>query len=609
MLSAMDNQEKTSAANSISRPELFWLWGAIVAGSIFRLAFPGRIAIEHFDEGVYASNLWFGAESDYSYPARFLYAPPFLPAAIEWTMILASLCGIKPTGFIPMIPSLAAGIAMIPSVWWVGRRWFGPVAGLVSAWLIATSDFHASYSRAALTDVPVCLFILWAVYFIGQAFQATAAPISAQTAKKPKAAVARWSPPWRVIFLAGGFTGLAWWTKYNGWLPLAIGFAGGALWQLLLPPAERQIRRVVVSWLLIAAIAGLCWSPVLWGLQKHGGYATVAANHRNYVVGMEGWTRSAVAQIDIVRIYENPLSSLYSSEELTSGQLQLQSIAPQARADFGLIRNGQLRSGCISLFRTILPVLSLLVIPLGVFVLSAGVCLVSSLDSSRGGGKLPVCLVVAWLMGMSFATPFYHPYPRLILPWLCSIWLCLGMGFEFWNQRRSIGRAVDCSRIPYSQVSLLATGLILIAAVRQLTGSGFAWQDRSAIQAASKAFASTIRQETARAGFPQDEAIVYVIGEPALVFGLKSEGLPAVGPEQDLSFLKGPAERPTFVAYSSRDSSMPRDVRDVLGSPKFQSAATVTLRQSHLVELDEGVPNTITGNQVKSEMNLVRRKQ
>ena len=87
-----------------ARAELLCLAGAILLGAILRLAYPGRMAIEHFDEGVYASNFWFGAEEGYEYPARHLYAPPLLPAAIEWTMILASLCGIRPTGLIPMIP-------------------------------------------------------------------------------------------------------------------------------------------------------------------------------------------------------------------------------------------------------------------------------------------------------------------------------------------------------------------------------------------------------------------------------------------------------------------------------------------------------------------------
>ena len=297
-----------SPTQTISRTELYWFAGAVIFGAIVRLSFPGRMAVEHFDEGVYASNFWLG-----EFPYRHLYAPPLLPACIEWTMIIAALCGIKPTGFIPMIPCLIAGIATIPSIWWICRRWFGPSAGLVSAWLVATSDFHTSYSRAALTDVPLCLFILWAVYFMGRALVASASGGIASVERKPsKREPKQSSYPWQHILMAGAFTSLAWWTKYNGWLPLAIGLTGGTLWQLLTPRAERQIRRVLVCWILIAGVAAVLWSPVLWDLQKHDGYASVAANHRQYVVGLAGWPTSAFRQLKNIVVYENPLEILYT---------------------------------------------------------------------------------------------------------------------------------------------------------------------------------------------------------------------------------------------------------------------------------------------------------
>ena len=292
---------------TISRTEWLWLLGAVLFGAILRLSFPGRMAVEHFDEGVYASNFWFEVEQGGEYPARHLYAPPLLPMAIEWTMIVASLCGIKPTGFIPMIPSLIAGLVTIPSLWWVGRRWFGPSAGIVAAWLVAASDFHASYSRAALTDVPVCLFMLWGVYFIWQALQ---------------------SGTRRDILLAGLFTGLAWWTKYNGWLPLAIGLSGGAAWQLSLPRADRRLRQFFTRWLLVALTAFVIWSPVLWGLQKHGGYAAVAANHRQYVGNLddfERWCDTALSQMRTIGAYDNWFGALHEAfGEIRDHQLRAQ---------------------------------------------------------------------------------------------------------------------------------------------------------------------------------------------------------------------------------------------------------------------------------------------
>ena len=126
------------------------------------------------------------------------------------------------------------------------------------------------------------------------------------------------------------------------------------------------------------------------------------------------------------------------------------------------------------------------------------------------------------------------------------------------------------------------------------------------MQATSKVFAATVRRETAREGFPEDEAIVYVIGEPALVFGLKAEGLPAVGPVQDLGFMKHSPQRPTFVAFSSRLSSMPPDVREELGSPRFEREEIATPRQSHLVQLDEGISVSSRELRGTTELNLFR---
>lgn len=570
MFSIMDNRTKPSASQKVTRPELYWLLGAIIAGSIFRLAFPERMAVEHFDEGVYASNFWFGAENDYSYPARFLYAPPLLPAAIEWTMILASLVGLRPSGVVPLIPSLVTGIAMVPSAWWICRRWFGPTAGLVTAWLIALSDFHASYSRAALTDVPVCLFILWAVHFTGKAFASVdSAGGSSPSSGKGRSQPARWSPPWREIMLAGGLTGLSWWTKYNGWLPLAIGLTGGVVWQIALPRSERQVSRTLICWLLIALTAMIAWSPVLWGLQKQGGYAKVATNHRQYIVGTNGWIRSAQSQADIVRMYDNPLSAPFSRDQL-------------------IMRHCH-DSAQKSHSRSLLEMLSLLLHPVGTLTLSVAVCSIGVLKSRFQDSKLPASLALAWLVGMSISTPFYHPYPRLILPWLCSVWICLGMVFEFCS--RKVRKDDENNSVPGMAAAMCMAALLAIATFRQLSGSGFAWADRTDLQSTSGEIATAVRAVNAREGFPADEAIIYVMGEPALVFGLKSEGILAIGPVQDLGFANQTPQRPTFVAVPSRASSVPAEVRSILESTRFSLQTSVSHQQSHLVLLDDLHPD------------------
>ena len=528
---------------TISRTEWLWLLGAILFGAILRLSFPGRMAVEHFDEGVYASNFWFEVEQGGEYPARHLYAPPLLPMAIEWTMIVASLCGIKPTGCIPMIPSLIAGLATIPSMWWVGRRWFGPSAGIVAAWLVAASDFHASYSRAALTDVPVCLFMLWAVYFLWLALQ---------TGTR------------RDILLAGLFTGLAWWTKYNGWLPLAIGLSGGAAWQLTLPRADRRLRQFATRWLLVALTAFAIWSPVLWGLQKHGGYAAVAANHRQYVESLEWWPENAVRQLQFVGRYDNWLGTaveLFEARRIHANNLAQFVSAPNERPDyepvsivtlpevvsgFGVQPTllGRLERRCIAWSWIVTPIAMFLV------TLVAGIRNIAKDRHSPHG--FAVWLLGAWVIGLSLATPCYHTYPRLAFPWLIAVWLGVGLAVESCRKRATTPDAVvnrtghrwQAGRI----VTVIAGWLLMCSLSRALVGTSHAWQDRSRLQADATKIALSLREAARAEGHPDDEVIVYVYADPALVFSLKSNGLSLVSPIQLPEDAIQSHPRPTFLA-------------------------------------------------------------
>ncbi|MFN9969112.1 MAG: glycosyltransferase family 39 protein, partial [Phycisphaerae bacterium] len=65
--------------------------------------------------------------------------------------------------WVPMLPALIAGI-LTPLVFWrTARAWFGSAAGLFAVAIVSLSDFHIFYSRTALTDVPVLLFIILSV--------------------------------------------------------------------------------------------------------------------------------------------------------------------------------------------------------------------------------------------------------------------------------------------------------------------------------------------------------------------------------------------------------------------------------------------------------------
>ena len=61
-----------------------WLCAIVLLGLLLRWAGKSGLAVEHFDEGVYASNLYCGhLDPPYAYPMRHLYAPPLFPALLR----------------------------------------------------------------------------------------------------------------------------------------------------------------------------------------------------------------------------------------------------------------------------------------------------------------------------------------------------------------------------------------------------------------------------------------------------------------------------------------------------------------------------------------------
>jgi hypothetical protein len=89
-----------------------------------------------------------------------------------------------------------------------------------------------------------------------------------------------------------------------------------------------------------------------------------------------------------------------------------------------------------------------------------------------------------------------------------------------------------------------------------------------------------VKREVRLAGFPENEGIVYVLGEPALVFGLKAEGLGLVGPVQGFGFIDNPIQRPTFLAFPPHTRPSESD------SHRFQKEDGISIPLSHLVLLD-----------------------
>src|SRR5438128_1668139 len=100
-------QKPLPKVDPISRREIVIVAIVVSVGIALRIAALAHSAIEHFDEGVYASNVFFGPP-DYDYPMQRFYAPPLLPAMIEATMTGGALVGVPPN-LAALLPSFVAG--------------------------------------------------------------------------------------------------------------------------------------------------------------------------------------------------------------------------------------------------------------------------------------------------------------------------------------------------------------------------------------------------------------------------------------------------------------------------------------------------------------------
>lgn len=496
----------------------------LLIGASLRWATWRVAQVAHFDEGVYASNVWFDADARYRYPARHLYAPPLLPAAIELSGLLASTDG-RPSPWTAQLPGVFCGLLTIPLMWRVGREWFGPRAGLTAALLVATSPFHVNHSVSALTDVPLCCLLVAALGAI------------ARTLERPTLG--------RIV-VASLLTATAWGVKYNGWLPPALATAGVLLQAIAVPAVRPLLWRRAATIAAISLGAFVAWSPILYDLQADGGYAAVAANHRQYVTGFSGMGRA---------------------------------IAWQATVQC-----------CYSSFRDVLPI-GLIAVAASLRSLRctspARIDLVAT-DAESVQPPNPIVPIGCWIAlgawsSLSFLTLLYTPYPRLLLPWLICSFLLAGAAVERlrrrpkwwgtwkWTNRWERGAAV---------VALLCG--VAIAACPWVFGPAGPLP-RNDLRRRVETLLDSIR----RAGHTPERAIIYVAGEPAVFYHVRSLGWPLAAPIQNLSFADAPPPVPVYLFWGPH-AARTRSLSDELEAreSRFATFGAVDLPADGLTSFD-----------------------
>ncbi len=647
-----------SGSPALSRNELLTALVLFLIGVSVRVAFPSAMAVEHFDEGVYASNLWC-PDTGFQYPDRHLYAPALLPALIEWSLML-----FGPTRWAPMVPSLIFGSLTVPLIWWVGRSWFGQAAGLSAAALAALSDYHILFSRSALTDVTLGFWLLLAVYFFEAAFRTLC--------------------PARAV-IAGVVTGLAWWTKYNGWLPLAIGLSGLLAWSLFAPREERKLGRRLLLWSFATITALAVWSPFWWSLPH--GYGEVAANHRGYVVGLAGWVSSFERHRENLRFFDGRITGLglgavlviisrTVSKEMRCARLEAEllgetplSDAQTARSHSGLeivwlalgltiaFGLGVMFVGTIGLaafvsFMAVIPMFHFLP---GTWhrrdlTRSSLLSTMFSFDFDRKawmmGLETPeaarqfICktrqalvthqalwLTLAWWFGLLVTAPLYRPFPRLMLSWIIAGWFLVSLDWSLairlkdWLRLSAfIGGACherDTARRLQVQIFGVMTFLMLFLFTppvwRKMKTP--AWQQRTSLIAIADQIQNVVRQRNVLDQQPAEiggkRAVLYVFAEPGLFFHLPADDL-GVAAAGSLDFLKPDARStglPTFLVtgpHAHRSAAFEEQVT--------KHAARIELVQrwpyaaSDFVLLDQVSPSQLDAERVKCEVRLYRVK-
>ena len=563
MIGTSSPGKNNDIALKITRTELGLILAITVAGFAARFARLSDVAVEHFDEGVYASNLWFANEG-YAYPDRHLYAPPLVPSLIEWSMIFSS------SRTAPLLPGVILGSLTVPLLWWVTRRWFGAAAGVAAASLLALNDFHITMSRSALTDVPMVFFLLLAVWLIHEAV--------AQTHLLGAA-------------LGGLATGFAWATKYNGWLALAISVSGtvGALLAMRLiqrgnagsngtsskkikptlkDDSRPSIRDTLIVLSVAVLVAGGIWSLVLNDLPN--GYSEVSANHSRYVGGLAEWVPSAIQHEAIARHYaglatwlSGLLAALSSALVLRAERSTWNSEASRESAGsmpILITRSGDPSStwngnvppitiaAMAALAGTIVlsPLIVLLIWSLVSFVtlIARAIRLGSAWEAdSTWVYWLALWFGLAWLCGLLLATPVYRPYPRLILTLQCVMTIGTATAIVMLLTGHFLNPKDEASNesSPRNGAFRLAwlVPITLLCAWQGLHTGGPAWQQRTKLadiadRSAAAAAADCQGKASEVDGF---DFVVYIYGEPGLLHHIPpSNNRALVKPVMDLSF-------------------------------------------------------------------------
>lgn len=502
---------------------------------------PGRLGLGHYDEGVYATSArgLLDPADRHLFPGQERFSPPV------WFVGVAAasrLTGVTP-GEAAIGLNLLIGTATVLVAGLLAWGWFGSLAGVSTAALLAASQFQVMLDRTALTDPSFALAMLLAVAALGRG-------------------MARGSLAW---CLGGGIlTGVAWNTKYHGWFVLVVcGLALAAAWWAGRKGNDPGLdaRRALGGWLVAGVVAGLMYLPwaLYIGRTSGGGWGALF----DYYLGMIGtqWLDNAGRHLAMQAYLDGPL---------TRGSVLL------ALAAGVFVGPDRLRGSAVAL--------AALVGAAAWFTgggpLVLGLAVVGAASLMHGRPRFPAWLLLSWVGLWIIAAPVYHPYARLLLPVAVALAILAGTGIDRvvrWC-RSDASRGVPRNLAGACLMTLAV--FIVVSGGRADLGPAATWAENGDTRHAAGSVAAQV---------PPERPII-VIGEPALAYYLQELGRPARELVESIGTLEAHDAETWVVAgvYAERAPAL-RDGLAALG-PRLVAVGRIPFVPADLRLLDDLPP-------------------
>jgi 4-amino-4-deoxy-L-arabinose transferase-like glycosyltransferase len=434
----------------------------------------GAASLGQYDEGVYAMSAWTLWDRDMGvtlWPGQNRFSPPVYFGLVSLAYRLSG----GPSDAAAIWVNVILGALTVPAVWWVTRRWFGAVAAVVAATLLAFSEFHVIMSRSGLTDVTFTLVFLLAV--------------AALIAALERGGIGR-------AVVAGLMTGLAWNTKYHGWFVLVIG-AGAAVGCWWFGGERARLREWIRTLAISAGVAALLYLPWMLHVRREPGSLGGWTSYFRSMLSLR-WPRRFMAHVVQQGYLEGVFTRLSLLVAVVLAVLLLRRALDGARARLAL-------GGVAAVAATLGGMAATAVL---------AVAAVPSLLARRR--EITPWVVLTWLALWVVAAPLYRPYFRLLLPMLLVAAVLAGVSVA-----RLLRSAPESAGSPGWRDPALAAvmaGLVLLAS-RWRDDDSHPWRAYDPGRESAARISALIGPATP----------VAVVGEPSVAFYLRRKGHPVFG--------------------------------------------------------------------------------